>query len=719
MLKSGLAASAAFLMPPSTLGFPGDVSSSAIALIRERYISSVLPAGPVQTKNLKDLSAQYTETLGSDGTWSDVDYQSVARSNWSAADHLNRTLVMAKAAAFDRKAGHTDQATDANVLRALKHWTSRDYHNPNWWWNEIGIPRLAGEIALLMQLQLSSDELSKVVEIMKRSDWRRVPWTGANLTWGVGIEIVRGCLEENADTLAEGHDRMYQEISFVSPVEEGIQQDYSFRQHGAQLYNGGYGLAYAVDVGRFVAFGWGTGFQIPPDRMATLGSYLLDGQQWLVRGDVIDYSTVGREITRKGKAVVRARSTGSRNSLVGSGDSLPGVIAMLAGLATPRQKELTAFSARLQQRKDAPEFTGNKHFWCSNFMVHRRKGFSTSVKMLSNRMRNGEEVNQEGKKSEHLSDGVNLLYLTGDEYKDIFPVWGWTKLPGTTAIQGTLEIGGENPIHARGETAFVGGVSEGEYGMAAMDLARGKLTAKKAWFFFDDGYLCLGAGIYLSGERGYSVVTSVNQTLLAGNVRTNRSKRPLAGGSHSYADGRIAWIYHDRVAYVPGQGSRISLTVGTQTGAWSEIGTGSSKTVSRPVFSLWIDHGYTPRAARYQYSVLPGASLDQVSARARKPVMRVLSNEEDVQAVWNSEREVFLGVFRKSAFVVTPIGQIEVNHSCMLLVRKVEGGWKIAASNPENQPLTLQVGVGTSRAAVELPGGNAAGSSITSTLAAV
>jgi chondroitin AC lyase len=191
-----------------------------------------------------------------------------------------------------------------------------------------------------------------------------------------------------------------------------------------------------------------------------------------------------------------------------------------------------AFSARLQRRENAAPFTGNKQFWCSDFMAHRRKGFYTSVKMLSDRMLNGEEVNHEGKKSQHLSDGVNLLYLTGDEYKDIFPVWDWTKLPGITAIQGTLEIGGKNPIHARGATAFAGGVSDGEYGMAAMDLARGNLTAKKAWFFFDDGYLCLGADIHLAGDVKHSVATDVNQTLLGGNVLTSQSQHQLAWGMH-------------------------------------------------------------------------------------------------------------------------------------------------------------------------------------------
>ena len=568
-----------------------------------------------------------------------------------------------------------------------------------------------------MQPQLSREQLSKVVEIMRRSDWQKGPWTGANLTWGVAIEIVRGCLEENAGTVAEGYRRMYQEIRIVSPAEEGIQQDYSFHQHGAQLYSGGYGLAYAIDVGRFVAFAWGTGFQIPAERMAILSSYLLDGEQWLVRGDIIDYSTVGREMTRKGKVVAPGHSTVSGNSVASPGESLPGVVAILGALPTPRQKELKAFSARLQQRQNAPAFAGNKQFWCSDFMAHRREGFYTSVKMLSNRMLNGEEVNHEGKKSQHLSDGVNLLYLAGDEYKDIFPVWDWTKLPGTTAIQGTLEIGGDNPIHARGTTAFAGGVSDGKYGMAAMDLARGNLAAKKAWFFFDDGYLCLGAGIHLADDTEHIIATDVNQTLLAGDVLTSSIPTSrLRKDAHSYEAGKIAWVYHNGVGYIPGRDCRISLTNGPQTGAWSEIGTGSSKAITLPVFNLWIDHGRAPRAGSYQYAILPGASVKHLAARAGSPVMQVLSNREDTQAVWHSELNIVMAAFRQPGFLATPMGRVEVDHSCLLLVRKVAGGWKITASNPENQPLTLHVEVGGRKIAIDLPGGNFAGSSVTSKL---
>ncbi len=342
------------------------------------------------------------------------------------------------------------------ILLALKWWTDHDYQNPNWWWYQIGVPQLVGEIGSLLGPQLPEGPRAKIVEIMKRATWRslivgRAPWTGANLTWGVSIQIVRGCLENDASPVAEGFERMFQEIRIMPQPAEGIEQDYSFHQHGVQLYSGGYGLDFANDVGRYISFSCGTRFQIPADRIALFSAYVLDGEQWMIRGDVFDYSAVGREITRAGKVAVPHDKTGgpiypANAEAYGLGNTM----ALLAAEPTPRQKELQAFAARLKGEEGAPEFTGNKMFWCSDFMTHRRAGYSSSVRMLSTRMLNSELVNSEGRKSVHMSDGANYLYLTGDEYRDIFPVWDWTKIPGTTAIEGTLDTGETNPIGVRG-----------------------------------------------------------------------------------------------------------------------------------------------------------------------------------------------------------------------------------------------------------------------------
>jgi chondroitin AC lyase len=152
----------------------------------------------------------------------------------------------------------------------------------------------------------------------------------------------------------------------------------------------------------------------------------------MVWKNIIDYSTVGREITRKDKSAAPTDWTLGPVSSSGPAYELDNAVQMLAALPVPRRKEFQEFASSLHGRRSVHTFVGNKQFWCSDFMVHRRTTFYTSVKMHSDRMLNGEFINQERKRSQHLSDGVNFLYQSGQEYQNIFPVWDWTKLPGTT-----------------------------------------------------------------------------------------------------------------------------------------------------------------------------------------------------------------------------------------------------------------------------------------------
>jgi len=682
-----------------------------LGVVRDRFVRSVLPAGEVAIAEVRSEAAKNAATLAADGSWADINYTDTARSVWVNANHLDRMLVMAKAARLARNGGQPDAQLEGKILLALKWWTDHDYKNSNWWWNEIGVPQMMGEIASLLGPQLPGDAKAKVVTIMKRSDWHK--WTGANLTWGVGIQIVRACLENDPAPVAEGFTRMYEEIRIMPQTGDGLMQDDSFHQHGTQLYNGGYGLDFANDVGRYVSFSWGTPFQIPADKMELFSSFLLDGQQWMIRGTTFDYSAVGREITRAGKtAVPEDKTAGPIYPPVGAAYGLGNVIALLAAEPTPRQKELQAFADRLQGKSGVTELSGNKQFWCSDFMTQRRAGYYASVRMMSTRMLNSELVNSEGKKSVHMTDGVNYLYLTGGEYRNIFAVWDWTKLPGTTAIQGTLETGEANPIHLLGKTTFDGGVSDGTYGMAAQDLQRGKLSAKKAWFFFDQSYVALGAGITLAGDADHDVATDVNQPLLHGDVLTSEAKGPVTG-TVRYESAKPVWVYHNHVGYIVAAKTKVSLSAGPQTGKWSDIGTGSSEPVTLPVFNLWIEHGTAPQGAGYEYTVAPGATVEQVAKLANKPDVEVLANTEATQAVYNKTLKLAEIAFRQAGTLATPLGPVAADHSCLLLVHQTAAGLKVTASNPENQPLTLHVTVKGQQYAADLPGGNLAGSSVT------
>jgi len=695
---------------------------SDLDTIRERYVSALLPSNAVEQGRLNAEAIRLAASLAPDGTWPDVDYATPARSLWPAARHLEHTLVLAKSARLLRVSGRPNSALEDKALDSLHLWLDRDPHNPNWWWNEIGVPQLLVEISTLLGPKLTSTDLGRIKPILLRSVWST--WTGANLVWGVDIQIVRGVLYRDAAAVSEAYSRLYQEIRRVPPVEpdgkpgEGIQADNSFHQHGTQFYSGGYGLDYANEVGRFVGFSWGTKLQIPASRMEVFSAFLLDGQQWMIRGGTFDYSATGREITRVGKTAVLSDWTLGPISSLGAAYSLANVVSGLAAEPTPRQPEFRAFAGRLSGAPNARELSGNKQFWTSDYMVHRRPGYMASVRMLSTRTLNGEIINSEGLRSMHISDGVNLLYRTGGEYRDIFPVWNWNLLPGTTALQANLPNGSPDTaekisVGNRGLTSFVGGASDGQYGAAAMDLERGPLTAKKAWFFFDNLYVALGAGITVTQGTTARVATDINQSLLNGEVHASNSSGPLDRGVHPYKPGELRFAHHDHTGYVLGPNTAATLSNTPQTGRWSEIGTGPSAPVTLPVFNLWIEHGIGPSNASYQYTVLPGATPAETAAESAHPSIQVLANRPEVQAVYVPRLHRASIVFRKAGSIETPLGLIAVDHAAILLIASSANGLTLTAANPENQPIILNVTTSGRRTTFHLPEGDNAGSSVT------
>jgi len=700
-------------------------SPDAVGVVRCRYIEETLPSDANGRQQLQRRSESLLRTLKTDGTWPDVDYVSPFRSEWPAAQHLDRLLIMAKYAYLERESGHPDTALEDASLTVLRYWLKKDPKNPNWWWNEIGTQQLLGEVGLLMRSQLTAADLGRMLPVLRRSDW--TTWTGANLVWGVTNQILRGVLYDDEPTVAQGYARLYEEVRQVPTVlpngkpGEGIQSDESFHQHGAQFYSGGYGLDYTNYTARYITYSWGTPLQIPTDKMRTFNNFVLNGQAWMIRGETFDYAAVGREITREDEAAVQHDWTRGPISGYDAAYTLANVMTHLAGEPVPRKAEFQAFAERLNGVENAPQLIGNRMFWDSDYMVHRRVGYLTSVKMFSTRIQNAEITNSEGRWSTHLSDGMNLLYRTGDEYRGIFAAWDWALIPGTTAVHayrpdGTPDTGEQSPIDGRGKPDFVGGVSDGTYGAAAMNLERGLLSAKKAWFFFDTFYVALGTDITKMGD-GPFVATDINQTLLRGSVRTNLAEDALLSGSHKYKSGTLHYVYYDGTGYVLGDGLKMVLSNTLQCGSWSNFGTGPDAIVKVPVFNLWIDHGSKPHADRYEYTVMPNATLEQTAAESAHPSFKVLDNSKELQAVFVPKLKLALLIVRKGGTFDTPLGHIFVEKPSLVMVRKDASGYKITASNPVNESMTLHVRVDNREATLQLPEGTMVGSSVSVQLA--
>jgi len=663
-------------------------TTSGPSVIRERLLRMLAPADAQERQAAESLA----KSLGPDGRWPDIDYADLSRSEWKPSSHLVRVLRMAAAYRHVADSGGPDDELKKTIAAALQWWLDHDLHNPNWWHNEIGVPKLLGQTALFLGDALDERQRAGIVNTMKRSNWSR--WTGQNLVWGCQIQVMRGLVTHDDQTVRDGYGRLYEEVRIGPPLGEGVMPDFSFHQHGAQLYSGGYGLNFADDVGAFIYFSWGTAYQIPAATMAVYTQYMLDGLAWMTRGRFIDYSCAGREITRKGKAAVPARSRDGALTNIAASFRLDDVAERLASLEVPRRNEFAGFAARLAEKPGAAPLSGNRHFWCSDYMTHQRPEFFASVRMFSSRLLNTEIINDEGKQSHHLADGCTLIYRRGDEYRDIFPVWDWSKIPGTTAEQIDLLAQKSNPRY-KTDADFVGGVSDGTYGLAAQELHRESLRARKAWMMFEDGFAALGAGIDCDSSR--PVVTSLNQCLQRGEV----SGSPEAGA-----------VWHDGLAYVfPGK-QNLRLTHGEQTGKWSDIGVGPDRPVSENVFRLWIEHGARPQNATYAYFVFAGGEPAAAARLSKDSGLAILSNSPELQAVRHHALKLTYAVFWNAGRLESGKLTLAVDQPCVLMLREIDGKRQMSVANPRNEALRVNVTIGSSRVTIDLPGGAMAGSSV-------
>ena len=695
-------------------------------LLKQRLLASLQLKGADSALRVSQEAQRAAGTLAADGSWADVDYGELSPGGWKPVRHASRVHAMALGWFGGDASTKGDAALKANLMSALDYWLQHDVRDSepwrNWWQNMVGVPMMLGEILLMLEECLTPAQRAKGVEILDRATVKKAAEeirTGANLVWLSNNQAYRGLLEHSAEVLSEALTLLFGAIHVASRGREGIQADASFHQHDAVLYSGGYGASFTELCTRWVEITQGTRFAPSSEQVRLLERFMLDGTQWMVRGQVYDYGVVGRELVRRGK----------------DARILASCVERLANLPGPRRKELSDFAARLRPARagSAPPLAGNRHFWKSDYMAHERAGYLTSARMYSTRVLNTDGlIGGENKRTHHISDGAAFIYRTGEEYRDIFPVWDWRRVPGTTCEQRPEPLV-PREVQRHGTTRFVGGVSDGLYGMAAMDLRYDALSAKKAWFCFDNEFVCLGAGI--ACPTGNPVLTSVNQCLLAGDAAAADRADPLATGEHDL-DG-VRWVQHDSVTYAFPPHTPVRVKIGPQTGSWADIAPGPAGPVTRDVFSLWIAHGKNPDGAGYEYIVLPdckGAASQEEIAR-----VEVLSNTPALQAVRHNGLKLLEAAFRKPVTLDGGPGwELSVDEPCLLLCRETKEGVQISVSNPENLPLTVNVtisralagegclpagrvegspaGPGATAVRFVLPDGGLAGSSVTRTL---
>jgi chondroitin AC lyase len=232
----------------------------------------------------------------------------------------------------------------------------------------------------------------------------------------------------------------------------------------------------------------------------------------------------------------------------------------------------------------------------------------------------------------------------------------YQKIPGTTVMQkNRMPENSEVRVQKLGIKDFVGAATDGKYAAVAFDFQspHDPLIARKSWFFFDNEYVCLGAGISCK-ESEFPVFTTLNQCVLQTevSVSSNGNVSQLPKGEKVYNN--LDWIYQGNVGYIFPNPTAVTMRNKEATGSWWRVNrqTDSPKNeIKLDVFTAWLNHGVRPSEETYQYIVVPATSVDDLKQSDIVEKLDILVNTPEIQAVAHSEEQIFQGVFYKAGEV--------------------------------------------------------------------
>nr|MBI1230262.1 hypothetical protein [Cytophagales bacterium] len=644
----------------------------AISIIRTRLVEDALVANGfvdrIKQYMIPDLSAAaaYYSSQQPDGSWSDVDYLDTDN-EWDPLKALDRTLVMAYAYSHPKDTYFKKRALLAAIEKSLRYWYDVNPVCKNWYKNDLAKQMYLGVIALLVEEEISPDLMRRLIE--DQTDEPRM--TGSNRTLFATSVFYRGVLERNPERISAGVQGVLDQVGINEM--EGIQQDFSFHQHGPYLYNGSYGNNFLRETIWMAAMVQGTPFAFKEEELAVLRNYFLNGTRWMTYKGLLDYNVRGRQVGRPSGFDQRAEIL------------LPQLEYFLK--ADPEYRNEYAISLEKIVRKQPQIEGGHKHFWRSDYTAHHRGDYFTSLRMCSERTIGVEtDVNSENLLGYYLPYGLTYIYRNGDEYENIFPVWDWAKLPGVTSPAELYPI--KKGAFTQ-QTQFVGGVSDGHFGVSAMDLNVNDLTGKKAWFWWDQEWVALGADIASTKEEDL-IQTGVNQAKLKGEIVVDGKVH----SAETIGSKDPTWVWHDSIGYYfPGTSPNVHVSGKEQTGQMHRIyGLGENTHHSMDVFSLWLSHGSKPENATYAYAVIPGISAQTMEAYAKDSPFDILENNGQVQAVRHRRLNVTGVVFYEPVpFRLRDSLIIKPNLPCTMLIN--QGTGTVSISDPTATQVNLEITV--------------------------
>lgn len=667
------------------------IKSRVYNAITSNYIDSDAPALTASFDGeVKTILSEF------DGEkWPYIHYEDVSREGFDNTIHLYNLLKMAVAYKSPQSQYFNKKSLFKNIEKGLNFWCDEDFVGENWWNNQIGTPSTLVNLMLMVGDELPSDLVRRSQKIINRADINK----GGSRPGGDRIKV-SSIAAKNQLFLNDSSqfnliiNIIAQEVKFVDWIGSefgytysntdtggfkeflkangrGLQYDNSFHHRTDGVNNTlSYGLGWSSAFVEWAHYVRNTAYAFPAEKSKILVDYYLDGVcKTAVFGQRPDYGAKNRSISRPGNTKPYSAA----------------VPLKILDITTYRAEEIKEIVRMRTANLPGNKLSHATFFWNSEHFTFQRPNFFTSVRMYSTRNMNMESpYNSEGLLNHHRGDGANHIYTRGNEYEDISPVLDYQKIPGATIVQ-KEQLPHHNQIKKLGLTDFVGATTDGHYGVVGFDFKsiHDPLVARKSWFFFDEAYVCLGAGISTKSKN--EVHTTLNQSLLKGpvHIAVNGQVYPL--GNKSGVHSGVKWIHHDNIAYLLPQAQDISIENELASGSWWRISKqidSSKSTEQKEVFKTWINHGVSPDRASYAYIVRPHTTLEELDDKDLVSSIEILSNSPYLQAVYDHGEKLLQVVFYKA-------GALEVQDG--FVIKSAAPGIVMMALNDSGELAKLSV----------------------------
>ena len=660
--------------------------------IKQRVLELTVWPKPENVSDLVQRVLNFSATLNATCYWPDINYTSGVANNFPAEIHMFRISNMLRAYTVNGSSLKGDPKILAQVHCALGIWFEYDWRNPNWWFNQIGIPLEAGMQLLMLGNNATPTELANLQNITFRACWW-IPnpfYVGANLLWMIQIQIYRSLATRNTTGLEQAFSRMWEDVSMANSSNEGVQYDWAYHFHTRQLMSGSYGMIWVNNALLFTQCSANTRYQ-PNDQVATLlANYLTKGDAWMIMTNVWSWDVYGRFGTDPGQTFQHGFETDWIRSLA--------QVVKDADLKIG----LTNFADRLDLKPGTPQPLGNRDYFASNYQVHRRPNWSAAIKIQTGRMYPSECLLGQNLKHEHTGQGVLNIYRQGyNDYIGGFAVLDWQAINGITVEHDIpLVMCADAVYYYHNSRPFGGGVSDGQYGMAVMDTLSHNLTAQRSWHFYDDAIIALATNLSVN-VSATPWTTLASRVIPIGQVSIgffNGTVITLNDGNYTFPS-NVQWahISEQNLGYVlplPQLYDSFGVQLGNKTGNYADVCSENVTSTARFV-TIYINHGRGPFTDRdYNYMILPNVTLESMPTLVKKydeegvfTCIAINGNTSSHGTVWPSlKRATFVAFNNYSTSFQCKTRTFSLNitvaYSGLYMFSETESDFTITASHP-------------------------------------